>query len=140
MDEKRTQPEFGQLPQNGNLAVSYIPMQFPQSPKYNANEGLKNGTLYPGLNLPLRGYAPDKEVSNTPMGQIMALGFALQELGLYLDTHPDDREALTLRNNFVRMLQDATAAYEKTNGPITQNTVMTDKYSWIQNPWPWEVR
>ena len=55
VDEKYTGSvaETGSLPAQGRLAVSYVPMQKPNSPKYSAADGLKNGTLFPGLNLPL---------------------------------------------------------------------------------------
>ncbi len=142
MDERSagSAAETGYLPTQGRLAVSYVPTQKPNSPQYSAAEGLKNGTLFPGLNLPYRNYIPSRSIPETPLGEIMIMSFAVAELGLYLDTHPEDKEALQLHNNYVRLLRDAMAAYEKEIGPITQETVMEGKYSWIKDPWPWDER
>jgi len=68
----------------------------------------------------------------------MKLSFAVNELGLYLNIHSDDKEALTLRNNYVRMLRDAVTRYEKEIGPLTSATIMENGYTWINDPWPWD--
>ena len=39
-------------------------------------------------------------MKKTPMTQLMALEFAVIELGMYLDTHPDDREAAALFRDY----------------------------------------
>lgn len=132
--------ETGLLPAQGKLAVAYVPMQRENSPMYSAADALKNGTLFPGLNLPFRDYLPDREIAETPLGEIMIMSFAVTELGLYLDTHHEDAEALQLYNSYVRLLKSAVETYEKNIGPITQATVMEGKYAWIQDPWPWEVK
>lgn len=130
--------ETGQMPQNGLLAAAYVPVQRQDSPRYTKEEALKNGTMFPGLNLPYERYIPNKEVANTPQGELMALCFVLNELGLYLDTHPHDKEALRLRNGFVELYNQASKKMEMESGPITQNVVMENGYSWIDSPWPWE--
>ena len=131
--------KYGELPQRGMLANTYVPYQKPGT-QYSQNEGLKKGTLFPGLDLPFKNYVASREVANTPMGELMALGFAMGELGLYLDTHPDDMEALQLRNNYVKMYKEAQKNYEKQYGPISHATAMDGKYTWVQSPWPWEVK
>ena len=40
------------------------------------------------------GMVNNTEKSDTPMHELQALAFAIQELALYLDTHREDREAL----------------------------------------------
>ena len=141
MEEKRAEGvmETGSLPAQGKLAVSYVPMQKPNGQKYSPSDGLKNGTLFPGLNLPFKNFVPSRVIEATPLGEIMMLAFAVHDLGLYLNTHQEVKEALLLRNNYVRMLRDAVAAYEKEFGPLTSETVMEGQYSWVQGPWPWET-
>lgn len=136
-----TVPEYakGSLPDEGMLANTYVPFQQPGK-KYTQNEGIVKGTLFPGLDLPYRNYVATREVANTPMGELMAMDFAIAELGLYLDTHPDDMEALQLHNSYVKMYKEATRNYEQQYGPLTQATVMEGKYSWLKNPWPWDVK
>ena len=47
--------------------------------------------------------------------------FALVELNLYLNTHPDDTKALCLHNNYSRMLKDLETKNQKVSGPLTAN-------------------
>ena len=69
------------------LANPYVPYQMEDPPKYEARKGLVRGTLYPGLDLPFMGMVNQKELPVTSMSDLQALGFAVQELALYLDTH-----------------------------------------------------
>lgn len=131
-------PEVGLLPAEGYLGSNYVPYQKSNSPRYTNEDALKNGTLYPGLNLPYRSFVPKKEIADTAEGQLMSIDFALEELGLYLDTHPGDMEALKLHNALVVMSREATKTLEKERGPLTQHTEMDGRYTWVNSPWPWE--
>jgi len=130
--------ETGVMPEHGMLAAAYVPEQRMSSPRYDKDEAFKNGTLFPGLNLPYGQYYPTKEVAKTPQGEVMALSFVISDLGLYLDTHPGDMEALKLRNSFIKMRDEAQKKLSKEYGPVISETVMEDGYSWIDTPWPWE--
>ena len=87
---------MGRLPAMAPLANPYVPFQLENSPKYEAKKALVRGTRYPGLDLPFMGMVNQKERPETPTTELQALGFAVQELALYLDTHPEDKEALEL--------------------------------------------
>ncbi len=128
---------LGALPTTGYLANTFVPTQLPGR-KYNKNEGLMRGTLFPGLDLPFQNRVNTREVANTPSGEIMALDFAIHELGLYLDVHPNDSEALELFNTYVKLSDEAKKSYQATNGPLTMATPMGSTYSWTEGPWPWE--
>ena len=52
-----------------------------------------------------------------PLAELQALEFVLNELGLYLDTHQDDKEAFTLYQQYAALEKQARAAYEAANGP-----------------------
>ena len=93
----------GYLPASAPLANAYVPFQMENPPKYEARKGLVRGTLFPGLDLPFMGMVNQKEKPVTPLTELQALGFAVQELALYLDTHRDDREALELYRSYQRM-------------------------------------
>ena len=67
------------------------------------------------------------------------MGFALQELALYLDTHAQDDEAAQLFNQYVEMYQQAIEQYQQGNGPLTLMDAAADgTYDWLSGPWPWE--
>lgn len=69
--------------------------------------------------------------------QIKCYAFAIQELALYLDTHPDDEKALCLHNKYCREYKDLTDKYQKVYGPLTIN-YPCNKWRWLEEPWPWE--
>ena len=42
-------------------------------------------------------------MANTALGELMALDFAIDELGLYLVTHAQDQEALQLYWSYIKL-------------------------------------
>lgn len=72
--------------------------------------------------------------------KIQQLNFAMIELGLYLNTHPECEEALALFDKVQCMHASAKAKYEECYGPLTYEGVNTEKdgWSWVKGPWPWE--
>ena len=68
----------------------------------------------------------------------MALDFAIDELGLYLVTHADDKEALDLYWNYIRLAQEGREKYETAYGPLSQTTITPEGFQWLKDPWPWE--
>ena len=77
----------GQLPACGVLSFPYVAMQGTDPMRYDDQEALRQGTLFPGLDLPfhkeLRSRFPQVD---GPLLELMALDFAIDELGLYLTT------------------------------------------------------
>ena len=69
--------------------------------------------------------------------QIKALDFAIIELGLYLDTHPEDQRALCMHKEYTKQVNDLKDKYQKMYGPLTI-FYPCNKWRWIENPWPWE--
>ena len=131
----------GNLPGNcASLVFPYIPMQSSNPKVYGQSEGLENGTLFPGLNLPFHKEIQSRlNCNNAPLCELMALDFAVAELGLYLDTHKEDQEAFALYQKYVAMYQEGKAKYEKLYGPLTQTTAaQNSSYNWLENPWPWD--
>jgi len=130
---------MGRLPAMAPLANPYVPFQLEDSPKYDAKKALVRGTLYPGLDLPFMGMVNQKERPVTPTTELQALGFAVQELALYLDTHPEDKEALALYRSYQEMLHKGMMQYTEKCGPLNHKMPVNDeKYSWLCDPWPWE--
>ena len=132
----------GKLPGDYCAAMAYpfIAMQAEQSARFEDSEALKNGTLFPGLRLPFHAEMQTR-FPNLPaaMAELMALDFAIDEMGLYLDTHPDDAEALDLFNSYVRLAQQGRQKYEAQYGPLAKRYISPDgKYTWVNDPWPWD--
>ena len=129
---------YGSLPGNAPLAMAYVPMQVSAEPGYEAEDALARGTLFPGLDLPFKGLV-NQELPSTPMAEIMAIDFVVDELGLYLDTHADDAEAFALYQTMLALQQDARERYVRRCGPIRQSDMLgSESYTWLSGPWPWE--
>ena len=69
--------------------------------------------------------------------KIKCLKFAVVELALYLDTHPDDKRALCLHNKYTKELKDLEDKYQKVYGPLSIY-YPCNKWRWLEEPWPWE--
>lgn len=131
--------ELGDLPCDAPIGMTYTPMQRRNSPRFTAGEALDRGTLWPGLELPWKNNFSVRSVSNTPLGEVQALDFALVELGMYLDTHPDDTDAIMLFRQYAKAYEEKKAAYEEAYGPLKMSSAgKGDRWNWIDNPWPWD--
>lgn len=137
--EMEFDPGYGVLPACAPLANPYVPYQQNNPATYPAKNGVVRGTLFPGLDLPFMGLTNDVPLDDTPLHELQALGFALTELGLYLDTHEDDREAFELFRSYAKLLKKGKAVYERQFGPLTMAAAADgETYGWMRDPWPWE--
>lgn len=128
----------GILPEAAPLANPYVPFQREGGEQYAPPHGLIRGTLFPGLDLPFMGMVNTKE-KDTPTAELQALGFAITELGLYLDTHRADCEALALFQKYTKLYDEGLQKYEKRYGPILLRQAGGENaFNWTQNPWPWD--
>lgn len=69
--------------------------------------------------------------------KIKCYNFAIIELALYLDTHPDDEKALCLHRKYAKEFKELKDKYQKVYGPLTIN-YPCNKWRWLEEPWPWE--
>ena len=79
----------------------------------------------------------NSEVRREMADKIKALDFSINELALYLDTHPDDEKALCLHRKYCKEVKDLKDKYQKVYGPLTIN-YPCNKWRWLETPWPWE--
>ena len=139
MDKQPAQWESeGRLPARAPLANPYVPFQVENPPKYELGKALVRGTLFPGLDLPFMGMFNKNELPVTPLTELQALGFAIQELALYLDTHRDDNDALELYRRYQKLHKEGRIKYEKMCGPLNHSSPTEGPYQWLDDPWPWE--
>ena len=129
---------YGRLPAAAPLANPYVPFQVENPPKYEPQTAIIKGTLFPGLDLPFMNMVNQKELPMTPIAELQTMGFVLQELALYLDTHRDDKEAFDVFRAFQKMYAKGREKYEKEYGPLTHMSAMENGYDWLMDPWPWE--
>lgn len=67
------------------------------------------------------------------------VSFVVIELGLYLDTHPYDRNALEYFNHYSRIRQQMTKEFSMKYFPLTMDASECGKeWKWGAAPLPWE--
>ena len=72
------------------------------------------------------------------MNQINETSFAIDEVLLFLDTHPNDMAALDYYRNAVAVRRQAMDIYQSQFGPLMADGVYGNRWNWINDPWPWE--
>lgn len=76
---------------------------------------------------------------NALLQRVYESGFAMDDIILYLDTHPGDRDALAYYHYVVELRKQAMDAYEAQCGPLMIDEVCSDNcWTWVDDPWPWE--
>lgn len=73
--------------------------------------------------------------------QLQEIDFVLVELNLYLDTHPNDPQALQQFNQLVQQRWTLAQRYEENYGPLQNlgRSYSRQPWQWIETPWPWQV-
>lgn len=69
------------------------------------------------------------------------IGFVIVEMTLYLDTHPDDTEAIDYLRHYVRMKNQALREYAAKYEPLTVASADASSekdWIWATSPMPWE--
>ena len=73
--------------------------------------------------------------------EIQAIDFVIVELNLYLNTHPDDHEAIRQFNDFTEKSMLLKIEFEKKFGPLMNfgRSFSNYPFNWGDTPWPWQV-
>lgn len=78
---------------------------------------------------------------NALLNQVYQTGFAVDDVILFLDTHPCDTAALAYYQQVRALYKNAVQAYEAQCGPLFMTDVNDTSYwTWSNDPWPWEGR
>lgn len=142
MDKQIPAPGYdGRLPNKAPLANPFVPFQYENSEQYDPQVGFIRGSLYKGLDLPFHGSVNQKPLPQNPLTKLQQMRFVLQELCLYLDTHPGDQLAMQEFNRYKSLYQNQLAQYQQQYGPVF-NVLNPNggSFQWITGPWPWEYQ
>lgn len=136
------------------LAMGTFPKQEWCEP-YELSSALYNGTIFPCLNMnffaaedipcPFCDSTAVSKLSEREraMNEIAMVSFAINDLTLYLDTHPDCQNGIKLMKELLQRRLDALADYAAKYNALTQLSIVTgnpdsQKYEWDEGPMPWE--
>lgn len=137
-----------------HLAIASVPVQT-WNQVYDAEQAFKNGTLFPELTKPFYVTAADDGAANakaelTPqeamLRQIQQTGFVVDDLRLYMDTHPEDQEGLKLLKAMLRQKKTLMKEFALQFYPLTEKCMEliyeekpdSDCYCWAEGRIPWE--
>lgn len=72
------------------------------------------------------------------MKKLASYQFMVDDLQLYLDTHPYDSQSVEKMNEYNKTLNEIREAFESKYGPLTADESKTNRWAWVKAPWPWE--
>jgi len=109
---------------------------------FSSKEGFNRGNSFkmeyvPYKNYKVREVAANGEEDNLLL-KICMMEFTLNDLALYLDLHPEDREVFGEFKNCVEKYKDYLDRYEREYRPLDIDSVYKDTYEFYKNPWPWD--
>ena len=109
---------------------------------YNAEDGFNKGNMFKDLYSKYKNHVYKLKTYNQKdesLYKVQMYTFALKDLGLYLDTHPSDQSILVEYQRIRKLLENEKIKYEKNFGALYASDVISDdKWTWINNPWPWD--
>lgn len=144
-----------------HLAIASVPLQS-WGPLYDSRTALRKGTVFQELDMPF--YAADEDITDgcscqtsgtddpeqrtreEKMLQIYQVCFFVDDLRLYLDTHPQDAEARSLLKDHLDRRKQCMKEFAQDFFPLTMDC-MTEVcagktgahgYCWQEGPMPWE--
>ena len=70
---------------------------------------------------------------------IASCDFAIVELNLYLDTHPNDSTVASKLDEYIAKSKSLRREFETKYGPLNIMSKESNRWAWIANPWPWDT-
>ena len=73
--------------------------------------------------------------------KINEVSFAVDDIHLYLDTHPCCQEALSFYQEYARERKKLMLEYAQNYGPLTIDDALesdSSTWKWMEQPFPWE--
>ncbi len=133
------------------LAIASVPAQNWCDP-YPWETALYEGTIFPCLNLlffkaPLSSNPSQSTGNKTEkeslLEQIHAVSFAVNDLTLYLDTHPTCEKGTALFYKLIQKRLELLTEFSEQYYPLTQFSMGVEpcpdsNYTWSKEPMPWE--
>lgn len=77
-------------------------------------------------------------INKDVLKRMQQIDFAIWETALYLDGHPENKQALDYYKKLTAMREEAKKDYRTQVGPATHRDVKCDRWTWVDEPWPWQ--
>ena len=84
--------------------------------------------------------SPHCKDRNKLLRDIQIVSFAIDDITLFLDTHPNDCDTLNYFRHYRDLLKTMKEKYAELYGPLTiLDTKAENTWEWVETPWPWEM-
>lgn len=107
---------------------------------FDHEDGFMYGNMFRNEYDSYKNYRVAKLDSNTEIGKLLLMiyqyDFALNDLSLYLDLHPEDMDVYKVFKKYTEELREYVDLYEKKNGPMELDESNYNNYLWYEGPWP----
>lgn len=107
---------------------------------FDYKEGFMYGNMFKNEYDPYKNYKVTQLESNTEVGRLLLkiyeYDFALNDLSLYLDLHPEDMDVYKLFKKYTEEQKEYVDMYEKKYGPMELDNSSYNNYMWDEGPWP----
>ena len=109
----------------------------------SVDEGFMRGNMFKDEYKPYKNYNYSKIMPGSKQEEmlleIMEDCFAIVDLNLYLDLHPNDTGMLEKFRELVESSVKKEMEYVKIYGPLELiDSDSNNTFEWINNPWPWQ--
>lgn len=107
---------------------------------FSAKEGFLHGNMFKDEYVPYKNYNISRLESSTDKGNLLLkiyeYDFAINDLSLYLDLHPEDNKVYELFKKYTEEERALVDTYEKLYGPLELDDSPYNNYMWDKGPWP----
>ncbi len=104
-------------------------------------EGFIKGNIFTNEYKPYKNYKPffpkTSNEKSALLYEIMELEFAVYDLNLWLDIHPDDKKIYTIQKEYMKKLANCESVFVNKYGPLEITDNIYEDNKWVNN-WPWE--
>ena len=132
------------------LGIASVPVQ-PWGELYGLETAFMQDTVFPDLDMPFfaadpppgtEGYRRKRTSEDGKaelMQEIYEVSFLLDDLVLYLDTHPDDQTAFSIYQENSRRQKELKETFAKRFYPLTRDCMaVCGEFGWKDGEPPWE--
>lgn len=107
---------------------------------FSYEDGFMYGNMFRNEYDPYKNYKVTRLDSNTDKGNLLLkiyqYDFALNDLSLYLDLHPEDMDVYEIFKRYTEEENKYVDMYVKKYGPMELDVSPYSNYMWEEGPWP----
>ena len=109
---------------------------------FDVDDGFRCGNMFKNEYVPYKNFKVREIKANNKEDELLIkiseMEFALNDLSLYLDLHPDDSFMFNKFKMYVNKYKEYLEEYERTFRPLNLSAVYNNIYDNYKNPWPWD--